>query len=171
MLQFQLRLRAAPSTNLCKPREDGPSHIRPSNSGLLLHADSDPAMFRLRPRRPDYQRRPAPGVLPVARRRPGVQVVTRTFEARGSTLVSKGAMSPPALRPSGITLVVVLYHTGSATQHWRYSRRHAERGSQCTPSPTIDYHNATQTIDCFDVNTRNFGSPPGVPQGISRKGP
>ena len=47
----------------------------------------------------------------------------------------------------------------SATQHWRYS--HAERASQCTPSPTIDYHNATQTINCFDVNTRNFGLPPG----------
>ena len=35
--------------------------------------------------------------------------------------------------------------SGSATQHWRYSR--AELGSQCTPSPTIDYHNATQTIN------------------------
>ena len=56
----------------------------------------------------------------------------------------------------------------SATQHWRYS--HAERDSQCTPSPTNDYHNATQTINCFDVNTRNFGSPPGVPQGFTRKG-
>jgi hypothetical protein len=58
----------------------------------------------------------------------------------------------------------------SATQHWRYS--HAERASQCTPSPTIDYHNATQTINCFVVNTRNFGSPPrkGLPQGICTKG-
>ena len=39
----------------------------------------------------------------------------------------------------------------SATQHWRYS--HAEQGSQCTPSPTIDYRQCHVTINCFDVAT------------------
>ena len=44
-----------------------------------------------------------------------------------------------------VIIVLALDEGVSATQHWRYSR--AERGSQCTPSPTIDYHNATQTIN------------------------
>ena len=48
------------------------------------------------------------------------------------------------------------------------------KGSQCTPSPTIDYHrdNATQTINCFDVDTATSGLPQvtGVPQKTTSKG-
>ncbi len=47
--------------------------------------------------------------------------------------------------------------TRSATQHWRYS--HAEQGSQCTPSPTIDYRQCHVTINCFDVATHLMGLP------------
>jgi hypothetical protein len=57
-----------------------------------------------------------------------------------------------------------------ATQHRRYRDSHAEQGSQCTPSPTIDYSTMPRKhmIVC-DVNTRNFGSPPrkGVSQEIT----
>jgi hypothetical protein len=56
--------------------------------------------------------------------------------AGGVLLVMNGTnFGPPVFNTS------VAANTGSfalsATQHWRYS--HAERGSQCTPSPTIDY--------------------------------
>ena len=48
----------------------------------------------------------------------------------------------PAKLMSTEAMPTELMPTESATQHWRYN--HAERGSQCTPSPTYDYQpNAT----------------------------
>ena len=118
------------------------------HSGL---ADLERAAVRVAPRRP----------AGLSGRR--CQCCARGIQATGPSCRPLSG-NGPLLSPKGA------HRPLSATQHRRYS--HAEQGSQCTPSPTIDYSRMPRKhIIVCDVNTHNFGSPPrkGVSQELFYK--